>query len=867
MLDAAVFQSKDSMTPDFRQIQTARLEWGSAALARYSATPSLISGGYQVGNISRKSCGLLLALVFASGTGSGLPGCSEDFLGLEDYQRDLLFGFGSVAISLLNEPAPEEPADSEPPPAVVLPGPPGLSCWDLDGDGVADPQEDVNGDGTHDALDCQGRQGSPGDNGEVGSDGIAGDAGDDGDDGEQGDAGPPGTSGPPGPSGAPGPQGPPGIQGPPGPPGNDGTDGNNPSSEPVPIDFFVEEFFTAAGGGVGSVPLNFDDVNVVEIEKPGLGACDESEISVVAFRAFIPESYQNNRPVTMRLVMWRTGAISEGCFLLRLDAFRAAFGTGFERYGDTRFIQLNDPAAPNPDGTLIVVDLPINTPCADAVNGLCFNETLVSGDMLAFEFNTPFQNGACFTMLGVEFFEESGAGTGAAVHANVSNSLGDTGCTECTADDECDDATYCNGPERCSDTGKCEAGTPPCLAEEHCLEESRTCVECVDDENCGDGLFCNGVETCDEFGACQPGSLPCEDGLICEEEKQRCVECADDSECSDGLFCTGTETCDETGACQPGLPPCDEGLICVEDSVRCVECTDDSECGDALFCNGIETCDDAGTCRPGTPPCEVEEICLEQAGRCGECDDDDDCDDENFCNGSETCDESGTCQAGSAPCPEDWVCDEDDELCLECGEEPEVIDFEDLAPGARVSEVFGDGGSGPIAVYGYNPALDSNAAVVFDSAVPTGGDDDLGTPNEDFGGPGEGRGGEEGEPFENSAALGNVLIVDEDLKGAPDDAAYSNTYVEFDFSQTRNGFVTVAGLTVIDIESAQARYAKVKFYGESGDILEVLELPATGNNGVAVIELNESGVPGVQRMKVKLNGSGAVDNIRFRPCE
>ena len=35
----------------------------------------------------------------------------------------------------------------------------GLSCWDQDGDGHADPEEDVNGDGLFSALDCQGQPG------------------------------------------------------------------------------------------------------------------------------------------------------------------------------------------------------------------------------------------------------------------------------------------------------------------------------------------------------------------------------------------------------------------------------------------------------------------------------------------------------------------------------------------------------------------------------------------------------------------------------------------------------------------------------------------------------------------------------------
>ena len=36
----------------------------------------------------------------------------------------------------------------------------GLSCWDLSGEGFADPEEDINGDGFFDTLDCLGGVGS-----------------------------------------------------------------------------------------------------------------------------------------------------------------------------------------------------------------------------------------------------------------------------------------------------------------------------------------------------------------------------------------------------------------------------------------------------------------------------------------------------------------------------------------------------------------------------------------------------------------------------------------------------------------------------------------------------------------------------------
>jgi len=43
-----------------------------------------------------------------------------------------------------------------------------LSCWDLNGNGIGDPQEDVNGDGLWDAMDCQGPPGPQGEPGPPG---------------------------------------------------------------------------------------------------------------------------------------------------------------------------------------------------------------------------------------------------------------------------------------------------------------------------------------------------------------------------------------------------------------------------------------------------------------------------------------------------------------------------------------------------------------------------------------------------------------------------------------------------------------------------------------------------------------------------
>ena len=65
-------------------------------------------------------------------------------------------------------------------------GLPGTSCWDVDNDGVADPEEDTNLDEIWDSADCRGAQGDKGDTGARGPRGYTGDKGDSGKDGHDG---------------------------------------------------------------------------------------------------------------------------------------------------------------------------------------------------------------------------------------------------------------------------------------------------------------------------------------------------------------------------------------------------------------------------------------------------------------------------------------------------------------------------------------------------------------------------------------------------------------------------------------------------------------------------------------------------------
>jgi hypothetical protein len=213
------------------------------------------------------------------------------------------------------------------------------------------------------------------------------------------------------------------------------------------------------------------------------------------------------------------------------------------------------------------------------------------------------------------------------------------------------------------------------------------------------------------------------------------------------------------------------------------------------------------------------------------------------------------------------------------------IDFEGLSEGEIVDEVSTGAGvsgdlNGHVDVFGFNPGfgVGTNTAVVFDSDCPPGGiptdcsgtDVDLGTPNEDFSsGPGVGTGGESGMPFENNTALGNILIVAEDLVDDspadglvddPDDDDMIGQFLEFDFGAVKRngkGTVTVNSVTYVDNDEGEFN-AQIEMSGP-GIADQFIALTPVGDNGVNTID--GIGIEGVELLRVVLNGSGAVASV------
>jgi len=197
----------------------------------------------------------------------------------------------------------------------------------------------------------------------------------------------------------------------------------------------------------------------------------------------------------------------------------------------------------------------------------------------------------------------------------------------------------------------------------------------------------------------------------------------------------------------------------------------------------------------------------------------------------------------------------------------DVIDFESLAAGTILGEVMT--AHGRVTVQGLNPDFAGlNAAVIFDSSAPTDADPDLGTPNKDFGGPGVGVGGASGSRFENDTALGNILIVGANLTDTtpadglidnPDDSSTGGT-LGFGFGEI--GSVLIESLTVIDVETSE-KPTRVALFDDGDNLIASFIMPQPGDNGVATAILPP--VHGVVRMEVVFGGSGAIDNVVFRP--
>ncbi len=164
------------------------------------------------------------------------------------------------------------------------------------------------------------------------------------------------------------------------------------------------------------------------------------------------------------------------------------------------------------------------------------------------------------------------------------------------------------------------------------------------------------------------------------------------------------------------------------------------------------------------------------------------------------------------------------------------VSFGAYAAGQRITNQLSSQG-----VSSVNASGGLGQAWIFDSANPTGGDTDLGSPNQAFGGPGIGTGG----TTTNNTALGKLIVIQESAS-APNDNATGGT-LNFNFASARK----VTSIKLVDIENTGGF---IRLARSSGAAVTI-PIPVTGNNGVVTLTMNTDNVT---QLRVRLLGSGAV---------
>ncbi|MFT4539441.1 MAG: hypothetical protein ACI835_001888 [Planctomycetota bacterium] len=171
------------------------------------------------------------------------------------------------------------------------------------------------------------------------------------------------------------------------------------------------------------------------------------------------------------------------------------------------------------------------------------------------------------------------------------------------------------------------------------------------------------------------------------------------------------------------------------------------------------------------------------------------------------------------------------------GEEPELgqfVDDEWSPAGITVSAINNTSGH-------------PDAAIIFDSANPTGDDPDLATP---------------GTHPSNTVALGKLLIIAENTNGGgdgfvdnPDDERFGGV-ITFDFDNP----ITICSITVVDIDDGDLSW--LEFHQQGGGI-NVIPLQNMGDNSVQTIGFTEDDV---MRLEVHFGGSGGIGGLELSPC-
>ncbi len=144
--------------------------------------------------------------------------------------------------------------------------------------------------------------------------------------------------------------------------------------------------------------------------------------------------------------------------------------------------------------------------------------------------------------------------------------------------------------------------------------------------------------------------------------------------------------------------------------------------------------------------------------------------------------------------------------------------------------------------------------MIFDSAVPTIGFEDLGSPNETCctPGPGIGAGGEMGQPGENCENLKKVLIISNNAPEPKPDGGI----ITFDFYED----VQMCEVHLLNIQDA---CGFIKLYDFDNTLLECEPILALGVNSFQIVKISAQPV---RKMTIELLNGAAVAKIIYKLC-
>ena len=403
------------------------------------------------------------------------------------------------------------------------PGANGLSCWDLNGNGVCDlATEDKDGNGVCDGADCQGATGATGPQGAAG------------------------TTGPQGATGATG------ATGPQGPSGTNGTNGAPAVNSLVRQDIEPVGANCPAGGMRIESGLDLNGDGILEANEVTAASyvCEASTslVNVVPEPAgancssggqAIQTGLDTNddgilEPGEVQKTSYVCNGISAGCPVGSHDdgigiCVEAGCASGYHDDGTGKCVQAGCAAGYHDDGTANGACVPedasgaactANDQCLSGfcVDGLCCNSVCSGTCMACSKALTGEPSGAC-----------------APIRAGTTAPSGQCPLTE-----------ICGSDGKCDGSGRCELMS----ATQKCREAS-----CIGSAIVAPS-YCDGAGSCQVgmFTSC-PGGLLCANGTSC---KQSCVTAFD---CISGDFCSTA-----TYRCVPMSPlgaPCTANTQCI----------------------------------------------------------------------------------------------------------------------------------------------------------------------------------------------------------------------------------------------------------------------------------------------------------------